>query len=1167
MLSAQTSVWDGTIPQANASYTFSGGDGTQFTPYIIASAADLAQLSANVTTGENLYENQYFIQTVDLDLGGVFNPSDSSWSGHLWQPIGVSTSSINPNIFKGHYDGNFRNIYNLYVNRVGRLGVFSQISGTILQPASLRNMRVMSGEIIQQGSFTCHSAGVCGFAEYAIIDNCINYASVFCEWVAGGVIGGAQTNTIITNCVNYGDVSCGDGKWAGGVVGSSQGISISYCVNKGTVSGRQSVGGVIGYLEYNTPVVEYCINQGVVFGDTLVGNVLGTQRVFRGTTIGSINNCYYDYTLNPYSGNGFDIDSNYIFPVSPQYLVDGSMYESIAGEGFTDEYWCFECESTPMPIVIYQLTINDLGDLMAFRDAVNNGTSATYKSVPNRDGFKGECIILNSDLDLSLIQSWTPIGSVTAPFKGSFIGRQNKISSLQVSNQDNAGLFGVVEDEAIISRLHILSGSISNATNAGGIVGKLNNATVKNCSNGATINNSRVCGGIAGKIDGSSSLKSCLNIATISSNQEYASIGGLAGLVSQSSSLNMHQCMNAGLLFSEADSAKLAGLVLSENGVQQLMVQGSLNVGQILTKATNLKYALVESATNVQISDSYFDKQLFVESNSMSAKSTNELTAGNRLSNSELWNSKSWKYKNQAYPIPAALQEVASATIASSVLMLNDNPYEYYDSVTSNINLLSENNIVWKDNYSQTFLNSGNIALNQFSYCDTIWVSASDNDSYKEFVLLKAVQPVVTILLDTIEALCENSIIIPFVQTTLPAEFIGEWQLSNDGFVTHVQYQSTPLDYSYNGFKFRYYTTDGELEYYSNEVTITIIEPVEVSIGQLEAVCDFASLVLPEATISDERYSQNDLNWFVVFTDDSYMYYNGQPLSGENLKLMAVLITDCGEVRSNEVDIRFKQTAQIANLGLIPSVEEGDVLTLIEPAVTPFDTEVLYSEWQISNDAFVSYEIYNFEPLSANYDNWEVRFAVYTDCDVVYSNSQVITFNTLPIVGSIETPALICDNEVLPLYAPDVVAANLTDEGWEISRDNSFSMPIRLSLNEISNAIFDGYYCRYFAENELGVTYSNAVQLAMDIASSNFEQTNSNTLAFKWNGSYQSIAWYQDGELLKNEKKSVLYQNHGLSGEYRVEVKLMDGRVISSCIYNTYQYSEPFTIVIYPNPA
>ena len=140
--------------------------------------------------------------------------------------------------------------------------------------------------------------------------------------------------------------------------------------------------------------------------------------------------------------------------------------------------------------------------------------------------------------------------------------------------------------------------------------------------------------------------------------------------------------MNAGLLFSEADSAKLAGLVLSENGVQQLIVQGSLNVGQILTKATNLKYALVESATNVQISDSYFDKQLFVESNSMSAKSTNELTAGNRLSNSELWNSKSWKYKNQAYPIPAALQEVASATIASSVLMLNDNPYDYYDSVT-----------------------------------------------------------------------------------------------------------------------------------------------------------------------------------------------------------------------------------------------------------------------------------------------------------------------------------------------------------------------------------------------------------------------------------------------------------------------------------------------------
>ena len=117
--------------------------------------------------------------------------------------------------------------------------------------------------------------------------------------------------------------------------------------------------------------------------------------------------------------------------------------------------------------------------------------------------------------------------------------------------------------------------------------------------------------------------------------------------------------------------------------------------------------------------------------------------------------------------------------------------------------MLSENKIVWKDNYSQTFLNRGNIALNQFSYSDTIWVSASDNDSYKEFVLLKAVQPVVTILLDTIEALCENSIIIPFVHTTLPAEFIGEGQLRNEGFVDNVQEQSNTVGDSYNGCKFR----------------------------------------------------------------------------------------------------------------------------------------------------------------------------------------------------------------------------------------------------------------------------------------------------------------------------------------------------------------------------
>ena len=52
---------------ANASAAFSGGDGSSATPYLISTAADLAQLAINISTGTN-YTNKIFKQTDDIDL-------------------------------------------------------------------------------------------------------------------------------------------------------------------------------------------------------------------------------------------------------------------------------------------------------------------------------------------------------------------------------------------------------------------------------------------------------------------------------------------------------------------------------------------------------------------------------------------------------------------------------------------------------------------------------------------------------------------------------------------------------------------------------------------------------------------------------------------------------------------------------------------------------------------------------------------------------------------------------------------------------------------------------------------------------------------------------------------------------------------------------------------
>lgn len=87
--------WDGELPVADAAYPFAAkddgtyGDGTKDNPYLIASAADLAMLSANVKAGTK-YTGKYFEQVADIDLTQAYN----------WTAIGNVSK-----LFEGSYDG------------------------------------------------------------------------------------------------------------------------------------------------------------------------------------------------------------------------------------------------------------------------------------------------------------------------------------------------------------------------------------------------------------------------------------------------------------------------------------------------------------------------------------------------------------------------------------------------------------------------------------------------------------------------------------------------------------------------------------------------------------------------------------------------------------------------------------------------------------------------------------------------------------------------------------------------------------------------------------------------------------------------------------------------------------------------------------------------------
>lgn len=116
-------------------------------------------------------------------------------------------------------------------------------------------------------------------------------------------------------------------------------------------------------------------------------------------------------------------------------------------------------------------TITDANDFKLFAEYVSDGnTDADAK--------------LNNDIDLSDIcneNSWTPIGSESAPYTGTFDGQGYSISGLYINCSLNyCGLFGNLE--GTVKNLAVEGEIKTSIGSAGGIVGyNGNNGTIENC--------------------------------------------------------------------------------------------------------------------------------------------------------------------------------------------------------------------------------------------------------------------------------------------------------------------------------------------------------------------------------------------------------------------------------------------------------------------------------------------------------------------------------------------------------------------------------------------------------------------------------------------------------------------------------------------------------------
>ena len=160
----------------------------------------------------------------------------------------------------------------------------------------------------------------------------------------------------------------------------------------------------------------------------------------------------------------------------------------------------------------------------------------TIYNTDNEKGLKNLAKLVNeegkTDIDITLTGNitltgeWTPIGTESQPYTGTFDGGNHTITGLTVDlpNKNYVGLIGRLGSEGKVQNVVLANISVSGANYVGGIAGQTD-GTVENCSVNGTVTGQNQTGGIVGTNYGT--ISGCSAEGTVTGS---VNVGGIAGL-------------------------------------------------------------------------------------------------------------------------------------------------------------------------------------------------------------------------------------------------------------------------------------------------------------------------------------------------------------------------------------------------------------------------------------------------------------------------------------------------------------------------------------------------------------------------------------------------------------------------------------------------------------
>ena len=208
-------AWDGT-----SASSFAGGDGSQSSPYEIATCEQLAYFAQQVNAGisDNWSRGKYFRLTADI----VFNDNvtatalatlEKGTAFTICPVIGEYTNETTYKAFQGNFDGAGHSISGLYYYDSGNaMTFFKAIDGAVIKNLHIKDSYIYAGNTL---------GFICGAAYDSQILNCQVTGSIIDSWAStnGAIAGFTARKTTIQNC--YASITLKVKNCSGGICGKA----------------------------------------------------------------------------------------------------------------------------------------------------------------------------------------------------------------------------------------------------------------------------------------------------------------------------------------------------------------------------------------------------------------------------------------------------------------------------------------------------------------------------------------------------------------------------------------------------------------------------------------------------------------------------------------------------------------------------------------------------------------------------------------------------------------------------------------------------------------------------------------------------------------------------------------------------------------------------------